>query len=272
MLTLGQLTSAWTEIAGISLAAKTCPARLIRGKLYLTVSDSQWMQTLAFLKSKLIEKISEKFPQLKINEIVGRPGKIPEAVEKLVKSKDWPDWKKVKDIDISADLDEETLEIIKRCRKKLIARLEGLKQKGLKLCSECKANMIESSNQDNICAICSFDRRRENLIGIRNIIFEMPWLRFDEVTEFDSSVKVYEFEAIKSELIESGIELVEELYLKVSQHYSSELMRRMRKEMVRVISLHTGHMPDQIDLDNLMPEQLLVKCWQEYLDHEQEKH
>jgi hypothetical protein len=267
MLMLGRLTSAWPEIAGLSLASKTCPARLIKGKLYLTVSDSQWLQTLTFVKPQLLSKLAARFPECKIFDIVGRPGRIPEKVAELVQSYDWPKWQKIQDIELKAELDDETMQIIKRCRKKLLARVEGLKKKGMHLCPTCEATMTGGGE----CAICRFDARQEIISRVRTLLNEMPWLDFTEIIEFESSITQFEYEAVKSDLIEFCFELIEDLSSRMMQYFAKDTFRKMKKEMVRAISLHTGCMPDQVDLDHLSKEQILVPEWPAYLAIGQEK-
>ena len=93
MLSLGKLIASWKNIVDVQLASKTYPYRLIKGKLYLSVADSQWLQTLLFLKGHIVSKISEKFPELKITEIIGKVGEIPEEARKIVEEHIWPDWK-----------------------------------------------------------------------------------------------------------------------------------------------------------------------------------
>lgn len=263
MLMLGRLISAWKDIVGIQLAHKTCPARVVRGKLYLTVSDSQWLQTLTFIKPKILEKLGKRFPQFRISDIVGRPGKIPPEVEKMVKEAEWPEWETLQDMPLPENLDPELAETISRCRKKLAARVEGLKDRGFNLCVCCRASM--TSSEEGICAMCHFESRSEILMRVRSLLNEMPWLGFDEVLECECDIKNYEFDAIQTELLDESIEMVHEYSLQLSEKYSEDLFCLMKKEMIRAIMFHTGCMPDQVDLFHLEKNQLLVPDWLEYL-------
>jgi len=125
MLFLGKIINAWKDIVGIQLAHKTCPSRIIKGRLYLTVSDSQWLQTLTFIKPKILKKLNERFPQYNIREIVGRQGRIPEEAERLVREAEWPDWKEFAASQVSENADEELKATMKRCSRKMKARIEG---------------------------------------------------------------------------------------------------------------------------------------------------
>lgn len=263
MLVLGRLINAWKDIVGIQLAHKTCPSRLIKGRLFLTVADSQWLQTLTFIKPRIIEKLAQRFPECKIYDIVGRPGKIPPEVEKLVSEAEWPDWHEVSDIDLPEKLDPELTEIIGRCRKKLLARIDGLKKRGLALCCKCEAAMTASV--DGICAICSFESRKELIAEVKPLLREMPWLDYEEVLSFEADLKNYEYEALKSELLDECVEIIHELSEQLKEKFDETLFRQMKKEMIRAIMFHTGCMPDQVDLYHLETRQLLVPDWVEYL-------
>lgn len=263
MLMLGKLISSWKDIVGIQLAHKTCPSRVIRGKLYLTVCDSQWLQTLIFIKPRILAKLGLRFPEFRISDIIGRPGKIPPEVEKLVKEAEWPDWEKFDDIDLPVVVDQKLTETISRCRKKLAARVEGLKERGFHLCQGCGTSMTVS--EDGVCAMCNFNSRAEILTKVRSLLREMPWLSHEEILAYECDIKHYEFEAIQSDLLNECIELVDEYFLQLSEKFFEDLFCLMKKEMIRAIMFHTGCMPDQIDLYHLEKEQLLVPDWVKYL-------
>ncbi|MFA7146387.1 MAG: DUF721 domain-containing protein, partial [Candidatus Riflebacteria bacterium] len=91
MLALGRLINSWKDVVGIVLASHTYPYRLIKGRLFLAVSDSQWMQTLTFLRSEIISKLNNTFPDMKITEICARVGVIPEEVKRNIEESIWPD-------------------------------------------------------------------------------------------------------------------------------------------------------------------------------------
>ena len=263
MLLLGKLINAWKDIVGTQLAHKTCPSRIIKGRLYLTVSDSQWLQTLTFIKPKILKKLNERFPEFNINEIVGRQGRIPEEAEKLVKDSEWPDWKNFPASKVSENSNEELKEIMQRCSKKMKARMEGLKQKGLVLCKICQASMTAS--KDGICAVCVFNERMKSIFKVKKLLSEMPWLEFDELLDLVPDLKVFEFEALKSELLDEAVELINELGEQLKECFEAQKFRLMKKEIVRAIVLYQGTMPDQIDFDDLDKDQLLNPEWLEFL-------
>ncbi len=265
MMVLGRLINSWKDVVGLQLAHKTCPTRLIRGCLYLNVSDSQWMQTLLFLKGTIIEKLNLLFPDMKIHDIIGRPGKISEAVEELLADADWPDWQQESSHHLPTD-DAELAGLLERCQRKLDARLRGLRQRGFELCRNCEATVTDSPG--GICAVCIFASRERNRAEVRALVKEMPWLTLEEVHEFETQLSAVEFSALKLELLEDTLAFVKELATDLRGEFNEVSHHQMRKEMVRAVMLYTGCMPDEVDLDQLHPEQIPDPEWSSYLNLE----
>lgn len=263
LLVLGKLINAWKDIVGLQLAAKTCPTRLIKGKLYLAVADSQWMQTLVFLKARIIEKLNELFPEMKITEVIGRPGIIPPEVEKLVKEASWPEWQNEEVVPMAELKDPELSQQLRRCQQKLDARLKGLEERGYKLCLLCRAAVTRS--KDGICAMCVYKSREDKLLQTRVLISEMPWLTFDEICEFDGKLDKVEFEAIRTDLLDDSLALIRELAIDLALVFDEEAHIRMKKEMVRAMMLFSGCMPDEVDFDYLHTHELPDPEWLHFL-------
>ena len=263
LVVLGRLINGWKDIVGIQLASKTCPLKLFRNTLYLTVSDSQWMQTLLFIKAGIIQKLGQNFPDLKIKDIIGRIGKIPASIEKLVKEASWPDWKEEEITEKHSVNNPELAKSIDECQQKLSARLKGLEEKGYHLCKLCRANVTRS--KEGICAMCLFDHRSDIMMKSRSIIAEMPWLSYKEVQAEQKELTLVEYDSIKNELLNETLKMVNELYSDLKEDYDDYTADMMRKEMVRGIILFTGATPDKIDLTNIKLKQLPDKKWLDYL-------
>lgn len=263
LITLGKLIKAWKDIVGLQLAAKTCPTRLIKGKLYLAVADSQWLQTLVFLKAKIIEKLNGLFPEMKITEVIGKPGIIPPEVEKLVKEASWPEWQTEEAVPMAELKDSELSEQLRRCQQKLAARLKGLEERGYQLCLLCRAAVTRSKT--GICAMCVYKSREDQLMHTRVLVAEMPWLTFDEIREFDDVLDKVEFEAMRVELLDDSLALIRELAIDLALDFDEESHIRMKKEMVRAMMLFSGCMPDEVDFDYLHTQELPDPEWLHFL-------
>ena len=264
LVILGRLINGWKDIVGTQLASKTCPLKLFKNTLYLTVSDSQWMQTLLFLKAGIIQKLEQKCPDLKIKEIIGRIGKIPASIEKLVKDASWPDWKEEEIIEKSEINNAELAKSIDECQQKLSARLKGLEEKGYTLCKICRANVTRS--KDGICAMCVFDHRSDIMMKSRTIIAEMPWLTYEDVKKEQKELTLIEYDSIKNDLLNDTLKVVDELFSDLKEDYDEDTADMMRKEIVRGIILYTGLTPDKIDLEKVKVKQLPEKKWLDYLN------
>ena len=263
LVILGRLISGWKDIVGIQLASKTYPLKLFKNSLYLTVSDSQWMQTLLFLKAGIIQKLEQKFPDLKIKEIIGRIGKIPASIEKLVKDASWPDWKEEEIIEKSEINNAELAKSIDECQQKLSARLKGLEEKGYTLCKICRANVTRSN--DGVCAMCVFDHRSDIMMKSRTLIAEMPWLTYEEVKKEQKELSLLEYDSIKNDLLNDTLKVVDELFSDLKEDYDEDTADMMRKEIIRGIILYTGLTPEKIDLEKVKVKQLPDKKWLDYL-------
>ena len=263
LVILGRLINTWRKVVGLQLASKTCPLKLFKGTLYLTVSDSQWMQTLLFLKTGIIQKLNQIFPDLKIKEIVGRIGKIPVEVEKLVKESAWPNWEDEEITEKPKVKDSELAKTIDICQQKLSARLKGLEEKGYQLCKVCRANVTRS--KDGICAMCLYDHRSDIRMKSRSLIADFPWLTYEEVRQEQNELNKDEYEYIKNELLNETTKLVDELYSDLKEVYDEDNADLLRKEMIRGIILFTGITPDKVDLNSVKPKQLPDKKWFDYI-------
>ena len=263
MVILGKLIYAWKDIAGLQLASKTRPFRFIKGKLLLTVSDSQWLQTLMFLKPEILTKIKNNFPDLNIKDIQGKLGKIPLIKKNYDDENNWPDWTKEIDIKLPEIKDKELLSIIQECQKKLKARMKGLETKGYILCKSC--NSSYTKNSDGICAVCIFEERSKSLMKVRYLIAELPWVSYEECLKEESSLKIEEYEAIKSQILMDCLPIITSLGEQQLREFNHDVYIEMSKEMVRAIMLHTGQTPDEIDLFDLKKGQIIDPKWIEYL-------
>jgi len=67
--------SIWDEVAGEKISANAKPQSIMRGKLYVSVPSSIYIQEYSFVKKNLIEKLNEKLGKNFVKEIVFKVGK-----------------------------------------------------------------------------------------------------------------------------------------------------------------------------------------------------
>lgn len=76
-VTLYQIQKAWTEIVGEVLAEKTCPRKIQKAVLVISVENAAWAQHLTYMKEQILEAIQKqtriKFRDLRfVNEPIHR--------------------------------------------------------------------------------------------------------------------------------------------------------------------------------------------------------
>ena len=72
----GMASCVWKEVVGKKIAAHTQAIRVKRGKLFVNVNDSSWLQEISFLKEKITEKINKRMREDIIKEIYFKIGEV----------------------------------------------------------------------------------------------------------------------------------------------------------------------------------------------------
>lgn len=264
MFNLGKLIVKWQEVVGPHLATKTYPDKLIHGRLYLIVSDSQWMQTLAFVKPQILEKLSSYFPELKIKDVMGKVGVLPSEAQQLSRAQPWPDWQQEPAPDTSQIKDKELANNIERCYQRASARVKGLKSMGYEVCKVCKA--LPTRSENGVCAQCVYNAREAKRVQTMALLADMPWLTYEEAAESDHELSLLEFDLIKEQLY-GHTEAVIKLYgEELLVEYDEELYEDLVHEITRALILRTGCMPDQVDLSTISVRDLPNAKWMLYLN------
>jgi hypothetical protein len=76
-LRLERLRGNWHEIATPRVAERTWPALIRQSKLFIDVSDNQWMHELHYGKQSLLARIQTICPQARISELKLALGPVP---------------------------------------------------------------------------------------------------------------------------------------------------------------------------------------------------
>lgn len=263
MLFLGRIVNCWRDIVGPDVAKHTLPVRLIRGNFQIVCSDSQWMQTFHFVKESVKEKMGRMFPEAQIKNIYSRVGVIPEGVlpaEVIA----WPDWEKEPVPGVSGnETSDELAEIITRCRRKMAARKKGILSEGRFLCPQCQANITFRSGE--ICSVCVFHAREQELIKARTLLSDTPWLTYGELRELIETISEEEYHLLIEELMWESKQRVDFLLAEFVSAPDKKSWAELRREMIRYIVLQTGWMPFGVNLDDPAFQKVLEPRWLEVL-------
>ena len=65
----GRVFRVWDKEVGKKIATHTHPLKIKRGKLFVAVTDSSWLQELSFLKEKIIKKINKRMGEEVVKDI-----------------------------------------------------------------------------------------------------------------------------------------------------------------------------------------------------------
>ena len=68
----GRVFEVWDKAVGKKIGAHAHPLKIKRGKLFVKVTDSSWLQELSFLKEKIIKKVNKGLGEEVVKEIFFR--------------------------------------------------------------------------------------------------------------------------------------------------------------------------------------------------------
>jgi hypothetical protein len=88
-----KIMKVWDKAVGEKISKKAQPQKVIGSTLYVTVTNSPWMQELNFMKSIIIEKINNKLNGKKVEKIIFKLGKLKKHDRRATLPK--PAWLKV---------------------------------------------------------------------------------------------------------------------------------------------------------------------------------
>ncbi len=107
---LFNLERSWIDITGDAVGRHSYPMRIIGTTLLVRVEHPSWMQELSYLKPKLLAKINDAIPAVKIKDIRFELGHLPD--NKLHTEKADP-------IKFKEDLEKDELEFIERAAEQI---------------------------------------------------------------------------------------------------------------------------------------------------------
>lgn len=260
---LGRLLYHWEEIVGPALVRNTRPRRLFQGQLLIACRDSAWLHTLTYLKPQIKERLQKLFPHHQITVVRGRIeplAELPEGPTPVV----WPTWENHADIPLPATTSSIPLERVQICRKKLLARQEGLCEQGWHPCAQCHAVWVKGSG--DICAVCRHGDQLARLRHARSLLDSVPWLTTQQLMGEILGLTDVEAELTRQDLIEEARQQMPFVLAELSE--SSALYKdylKLRKELLHLVFLHTCQAPDRIHDTTWLDCPVLEQSWVERL-------
>ena len=129
-----RLTAAWNNVVGDRIVAHTRPEKLQRDTLFVSVSDSVWMQQLHFLKQDILGKINQLLDGKAVKNIHFSLGDVPPPAAgnkpapddiRPLKARD----RKMIEENAAAIADPELRDIVKKVMTREIARRRSREEK-----------------------------------------------------------------------------------------------------------------------------------------------
>lgn len=67
----------WKQAVGEVFARQSCPSSIVKGVLQVSVSNSNWLHELHFMKAAIMERLSDMLPGTPISDIRFRVAHVP---------------------------------------------------------------------------------------------------------------------------------------------------------------------------------------------------
>jgi len=71
----------WSEAVGEVFGRESCPSMLAGGVLQVSVSNSNWLHEMRFMKTQILERLQAMLPDTPISDIRFRVGPVPRPQE-----------------------------------------------------------------------------------------------------------------------------------------------------------------------------------------------
>jgi hypothetical protein len=69
----------WKQAVGEVFARQTCPSSIVKGVLQVSVSNSNWLHELNFMRAAIMERLHDLLPDMPITDIRFRVAHVPSA-------------------------------------------------------------------------------------------------------------------------------------------------------------------------------------------------
>jgi len=73
------LPRVWSEAVGEVFARESCPSMLVGGVLQVSVSNSNWLHEMRFMKAQILARLHEALPETPISDIRFKVAPVPRA-------------------------------------------------------------------------------------------------------------------------------------------------------------------------------------------------
>jgi len=237
------IAAAWPEVVGKEVAANAWPSQIERGALLVTARSGAWSQQLTFLSEQILGAIRERFPEVTLERLRMRVGKLPAVAarrgEVVPGQTAAPSRQRPKALDAQAALAGFQADVQAYQRAKRTA--------GWKECQRCGALIAPRSQA--FCVVCVNARDDDRAGIVARLLFEAPWLGPEEVLQTVAGLTPEAYDRIRRRLLRAW---VDELRLARKRHaVKAEINHvRIRKLASSYVLLETRIDPNRLELDS----------------------
>lgn len=184
----------WRDIVGDEIAAHSSPVRVIRGMLFVNVTNSVWSHHLFLLKHELIGKINTYIGEEVINDIRFQAGKSENYQNQQEKEPEEEVFSpaKLRTVRLTKEEVENYKTMVAsvadpNLQKRILSLLykDGATKK-LKMKAQwqpCRICGTLRPPQEDYCTVCKVEQKEKNQNEVRLLLSEAPWLTYAQVKE-----------------------------------------------------------------------------------------
>jgi hypothetical protein len=190
------LAAGWSDIVGDEVARHSHPARLDDGTLLVTARSNAWSQQLSFLSERVVEAVRARMPQVRLERLRFRVGKLPEPATRPERT--------ARNAAQSATSDDRPPvdsagEALARFRDDVEGSRRAKLAAAWKECERCTALIAPGTG--TLCGPCENARAQERAGETARLLFDAPWLGYAGTAALVKGLSKDEYESVRLQLL-----------------------------------------------------------------------
>lgn len=190
------IAAAWPSIVGKDVAANAFPTEIERGALLVTARSSAWSQQLAFLSEQIVAALRARFPDVALEKLRLRVGKMPASRESRGAS---GRGTAATGGSYTRPAARDLAEAMARFRADVEGYQRAKRDAGWKECRRCGA--LIAPRTQAWCVVCANGRGDERAATVARLLFEAPWLGYEGVAAQVDELARDEYERVRKQLL-----------------------------------------------------------------------
>ncbi len=194
---LQAIVAAWPAIVGEQVAAQTAPRALSGDALVVATRSSAWSQQLQFLAEEIVRALRALPEGCSIARLVFRSGALRHAPRRARAADGTLAAPHPRADGAPPEAAANQWEALARVRR----RVADLRKRAPAACGCCGAPLDEARAAAT-CAPCGGDAESTRLLEAERVLFMVPWLGFDALSEHVVGLRRAEYERARRQLLQ----------------------------------------------------------------------